>query len=133
MQLGLADFISNGDYAKHLKKLRIAIQQHTLSYQRYLTTNLPAASKISDPSGGFVLWIQVPNLNGRKLLEQAHEYNIDIRIGEQFSTRDLYQDYFRVNTGFMITESHDTDSQAEVDKQLIKLMELVKVTSSERS
>lgn len=132
VQLGLADFISNGDYAKHLKKLRVAIQQHTLSYQRYLTKNLPAASKISDPSGGFVLWIQVPNLNGRKLLEQANQYNIDIRIGEQFSTRDLYQDYFRVNTGFMITGDNekDKDNQEEVDQQLIKLMDLVKVASS---
>ncbi|PKH86979.1 aminotransferase-like domain-containing protein [Colwellia sp. Bg11-28] len=132
VQLGLADFISNGDYAKHLKKLRVAIQQHTLSYQRYLTKYLPAASKISDPSGGFVLWIQVPNLNGRKLLQQATEYNIDIRIGEQFSTRDLYQDYFRVNTGFMITEGNDKDTREEVDSQIDKLMKLVKMASSDR-
>jgi DNA-binding transcriptional MocR family regulator len=127
VQLALADFISNGDYAKHLKKLRIAIQQHTLSYQRYLTKNLPVASKISSPSGGFVLWIQVPNLNGRKLLEQANKENIDIRIGEQFSTRNLYQDYFRLNTGFTITEGKD--NQEEVDKQLGKLMELINVAS----
>jgi DNA-binding transcriptional MocR family regulator len=132
VQLGLADFISNGDYAKHLKKLRVAIQQHTSSYQGYLTQYLPTASKISDPCGGFVLWIQVPNLNGRKLLEQALKFNIDIRIGEQFSTRDLYQDYFRINTGFMISESNNDhkDNQVEVDKQLKKLMELVKVASS---
>jgi len=129
VQLALADFISNGDYAKHLKKLRIAIQQHALSYQNYLTKNLPVASKISSPSGGFVLWIQVPNLNGRKLLEQANHYNIDIRIGEQFSTRDLYQDYFRLNTGFTITDTNDKGKQEEVDKQLHKLMELVKVAS----
>ena len=127
VQLALADFISNGDYSKHLKKLRVAIQQQTLTYQSYLTKNLPAASKISSPSGGFVLWIQVPNLNGRKLIEQANKYNIDIRIGEQFSTRDLYQDYFRVNTGFMI--SNNKDDQEEVDKQLSKLMALVKVAS----
>ncbi len=132
VQLGLADFISNGDYAKHLKKLRVAIQQHTLSYQRYLTKNLPVASKISDPSGGFVLWIQVPNLNGRKLLALATENNIDIRIGEQFSTRDLYQDYFRVNTGFMITEGNDKDTREEVGSQINKLMELVKMASSDR-
>ncbi len=131
VQLALADFISNGDYSKHLKKLRVAIQQHTLSYQNYLTKNLPVASKISSPSGGFVLWIQVPNLNGRKLLEQANKVNIDIRIGEQFSTRDLYQDYFRLNTGFTITEKKftDKDNQAEVDKQLNTLMELIKLSS----
>eukprot|EP00487_Bulimina_marginata_P013036 TRINITY_DN9723_c0_g1_i2.p1 TRINITY_DN9723_c0_g1~~TRINITY_DN9723_c0_g1_i2.p1 ORF type:complete len:124 (-),score=15.63 TRINITY_DN9723_c0_g1_i2:41-412(-) len=115
-----------------LKKLRVAIQQRTLSYQRYLTTHLPVASKISDPSGGFVLWIQVPNLNGRKLLALATENNIDIRIGEQFSTRDLYQDYFRVNTGFMITEGNDKDTREGVDSQINKLMELVKMASSDR-
>jgi len=129
VQLALADFINNGDYSKHLKKLRVAMQQHTLSYQNYLTKNLPVASKISSPSGGFVLWVQVPNLNGRKLLEQANKINIDIRIGEQFSTRDMYQDYFRLNTGFTITEANDTDNQEEVDKQLNKLMALVKVAT----
>jgi len=131
VQLALADFISNGDYAKHLKTLRVAIQQHTLSYQNYLRENLPNASKISSPSGGFVLWVQVPNLNGRKLLEQANNVNIDIRIGEQFSTRDLYQDYFRINTGFTITEgnSKDKDNQEEVDKQLKILMKLIKSAS----
>ena len=127
IQLALADFISNGDYSKHLRKLRVAMQQHTLSYQRYLSNNLPMASKISSPTGGFVLWIQVPKLHGRKLLNQASKYNIDIRIGEQFSTRDLYQDYFRLNVGFAINQ--DKDKEAEVDKQLIKLMELIKENS----
>ncbi|WP_085299959.1 aminotransferase-like domain-containing protein [Cognaticolwellia mytili] len=131
VQLALADFISNGDYAKHLKKLRIVIQQQTLSYQRYLTKNLPAASKISSPSGGFVLWIQVPNLNGAKLLKQASQHNIDLRIGEQFTTRDLYQDYFRLNTGFTITERNNKNSgnQEEVDKQLKTLMSLINMAS----
>ena len=64
--------------------------------------------------------------------DRATEYNIDIRIGEQFSTRDLYQDYFRVNTGFMITEGNDKDTREEVDSQINKLMELVKMASSDR-
>ena len=127
IQLALADFISNGEYSKHLRKLRVAIQQQTLSYQRYLSKNLPVASKISSPTGGFVLWVQVPNLNGRKLLEQASKLNIDIRIGEQFSTRDLYQDYFRLNVGFAI--SKDKDKQEQVNKQLNKLMVLIKASN----
>ena len=123
IQLALADFISNGDYAIHLRKLRVAIQQQTLSYQNYLTKNLPVNSKISDPSGGFVLWIQIPKLNGAQLLKQANKHNIDIRIGENFSTRDLYQDYFRLNVGFAINK--DKYIQEEVDKQLKKLMLLI--------
>ena len=119
----LADFISNGDYAIHLRKLRVAIQQQNLSYQNYLTKNLPVNSKISDPSGGFVLWIQIPKLNGAQLLKQANKHNIDIRIGENFSTRDLYQDYFRLNVGFAI--NNDKYIQEEVDKQLKKLMLLI--------
>ncbi len=131
IQLALADFIGNGDYAKHLKKLRVVIQQQVLSYQRYLTRHLPAASKISSPSGGFVLWVQVPNLNGGKLLEHASKHNIDIRIGEQFTTRNLYQDYFRLNTGFTITEANakHSDNSEDVDKQLKTLMALINLAS----
>lgn len=130
VQLALADFISNGDYSKHLKRLRLAIQQHTSSYKSYLTKHLPVASKISSPSGGFVLWVQVPNLNGNKLLDQASKANIDLRIGEQFTTRDLYQDYFRLNMGFTISEGSDKKgNNKEVDKQLEKLMELIKSAS----
>jgi len=44
----------------------------------------------------------------------------------------LYQDYFRINTAFMISEGNNEhkDNQKEVDKQLKKLMALIKVAIS---
>jgi len=49
-----------------------------------------------------------------------------------FHWLNLYQDYFRINTAFMVYEVNNEhkDNQKEVDKQLKKLMALIKVASS---
>ncbi|MFT5880890.1 MAG: DNA-binding transcriptional MocR family regulator [Moritella sp.] len=123
-QLAVADLINNGDYLKHLKKLRFHLQQQTLDYQRYLSQHLPRTSKMSAPSGGFVLWVQVPNLNTSALLSQAIKCDIDIRIGESFSTLGLYKDCFRLNVGFAL--SKDANQEDTVDNQMAQLINLIR-------
>jgi DNA-binding transcriptional MocR family regulator len=104
LQLAIADFIRRGDYLNHLKKIRLHLQQQSLQFISYLQKNLPANSKISQPAGGFVLWIEVEHLNTQKLRKLALINKLDIRIGESFSTLDLYPHCFRLNIGFNILD-----------------------------
>lgn len=119
LQLGIADFIRRGDYLKHLKKIRLHLQQQSLQFIAYLQKNLPNNSKISQPAGGFVLWIEVPDLNTLQLRKLALINKLDIRIGESFSTLDLYPHCFRLNIGFNIIDP-------QVECQLTVLMKLIK-------
>lgn len=122
-QLAIADFINNGQYASHLKKIRFNLHNHRLDYQHYLRQNLPVSSKISDPSGGFVLWIQIPNLDSQQLFKQATEYNLDIRVGENFTTLGLYKDCFRINIGYPLLQGNAFEINCL--KQLKILIEIV--------
>lgn len=118
LQLAMADFIRRGDYVKHLKKIRLHLQQQSLQFIAYLQKHLPKEAKISQPAGGFVLWIEIAQLNTKKLRESAVANKLDIRIGESFSTLGLYSHCFRLNIGFSFAAEL-------VELQLTQLVKLV--------
>ena len=124
LQLAIADFIQRGHYFNHLKKIRLHLQHQIKQYTTFLQQNLPAGSKISQPSGGFVLWIEVDRLNTAKLKALAIENELDIRVGESFSTLGLYSHCFRLNIGFSI-------SSPQVELQLNHLVTLIKICLKE--
>jgi DNA-binding transcriptional MocR family regulator len=124
-QLAIADFINNGEYARHLKKIRFKLHNQRLDYQHYLRQNLPLSTKISEPSGGFVLWIQIPDLDSHKLFNQAIKDNLDIRVGENFTTLGLYKDCFRVNIGYPLSQSNGVENNGL--RQLKKLADIVNI------
>lgn len=100
----LYEFIYSGQYAKHLKKLKIKLNQHVRDYHKFLSQNLPKNARISTPQGGLVLWIQITNLNAQALLIEAAKHKVYFRVGNEFSTLDLYKDCLRINIGWAITD-----------------------------
>jgi len=126
LQLAMADFIRRGDYLQHLKKIRLHLQQQSMQFIAYLQKNLPINSKISQPAGGFVLWIEVANLKTQQLRKQALIHKLDIRIGQNFSTLDRYPHCFRLNIGFNIIDP-------QVEKKLTVLMTLIKDCIKEKT
>ena len=120
MQLALADFIEAGAYAKHLKRTRYRLAEHKQHYLDYLVQHLPAGSRISQPDGGLVLWIQIPGLDAREIGPVAERRGLDIRVGGLFTASDRYQDCLRINIGFPFSAS----VQGEL-KTLIELVSMV--------
>lgn len=123
IQAGLADFISSGQYYAHLQKTRLRIQQNIREYQMLLLAHLPEGSAVSQPTGGLVLWVQVPRLNSQKLWHDAAQQGVDIRCGAEFSTLPLYQDCFRINVGWSLNAQ--VDEAHQVQQQLVQLMALI--------
>jgi len=111
IQLAVADFIESGNYAKQLKRRRTKLLSLRQSYLNYLSERLPSGVNISQPQGGMVLWLQVPKLNLEKFTALIEKHKIDIRLGQLFSTLPLYNDCFRINIGFDLTE----DVKRELD------------------
>lgn len=122
LQHGLADFIHNGHYLKHLKRVRAVLFSRACDYRKLLLEHLPTGSAVSQPEGGMVLWVQVPALNSVALAEAARHQGLDIRHGALFSSRGLYRDCFRLNAGWCLTQSHD--QERSVEQALIELCEL---------
>ncbi|PWQ93528.1 PLP-dependent aminotransferase family protein [Leucothrix arctica] len=113
VQAGLADFIRSGEYRKHLNRVRTLLFTNICAYRVLLSENLPSNAAISQPHGGLVLWVQVPDLDVDQFRGSVIRADIDIRLGSFFTTRDLYQDYFRVSAGWMLGDAYDGDRTVE--------------------
>jgi len=131
VQSGIMEFFHSRQYFKHLKKLRLTISQHLYLYSKLLLEHLPEHSRLSSPQGGLVIWVQIPGLDGNKLLVEAEKQNIYFRTGSEFSTLGLYQDCFRINFGWPIAKNHTGDNEENNDdavhryQQLVSLCQLV--------
>lgn len=123
MQYALADMLQNGSYAKHLKRVRAQLATHQHHYLSYLASALPANARVTQPSGGLVLWIQVPGLDAVELVSQAQQHNIDLRGGHQFTGLTLYRDCLRINIGYPLPD---------VQAQLARLMALINEQVNQR-
>jgi DNA-binding transcriptional MocR family regulator len=99
IQLALADYISNGYYETHIKRVNRALAVHCADYIEFLHHNLPPLSEVFIPSGGLVLWVKIPNVNTDKLAVMLQKQHVHIKPGNLFSTTSLYQDCLRLNIG----------------------------------
>lgn len=125
VQNTLFEFIFSGQYSKHLKKLKLKLNQNVRDYHNLLRCYLPKQARISTPQGGLVLWVQVPQLNSQVLLNDAIKEKIYFRTGNEFSTIDLYKDCLRINIGWSINSTNKMSDESKRYQQLIKLCELI--------
>ncbi|MBN0987658.1 aminotransferase-like domain-containing protein [Amphritea pacifica] len=124
IQLALAEFINSGQYRTHLRKVRLALARQISIYAGIIKRHLPDSASISSPTGGTVLWVQLPGLDTDLLYQQALQQEIDLRVGALFSTRELYADCFRINTGWPIEPEHPENCLA--GRQLLALLKLIR-------
>ncbi|MEZ8726334.1 PLP-dependent aminotransferase family protein [Vibrio cyclitrophicus] len=116
-QLAVADFIESGQYAKHVRRRRTQLLLLRQQYLSYLSQHLPKGVKISNPQGGMVLWLQIPSLDQHTFSEGIVQQQIDIRLGQLFSTLDLYSNCLRINMGYSI--------EGQTKQQLDDLIQLI--------
>jgi DNA-binding transcriptional MocR family regulator len=84
---------------------------------RAIDKAFPKGTKVSRPSGGFVLWLELPkSVQSRALFDQALEDGICFVPGNVFSASHRYDHCLRLSCG------HGWD--ARIEKGLMKLGEL---------
>jgi DNA-binding transcriptional MocR family regulator len=99
-QMAIADFLQNGGYDHHLRKIRrfyaAQMQRMTEAVCRYF----PRGAKVTRPNGGMCLWIELPErVNTLGVYEQAMAAKISIAPGPIFSAKQKYQNFVRLNCG----------------------------------
>jgi DNA-binding transcriptional MocR family regulator len=99
-QLALAEFLSSGQYDRHLVRLRIAIREQVEKGRYMVSRCFPEGTCISHPQGGNVLWVEMPrNCVGIDIFNRALENNIGITPGILFSSTRRFKNYIRINCG----------------------------------
>jgi DNA-binding transcriptional MocR family regulator len=105
-QAALANFLSNGRYELHLRHLRKALHTQSLRYQQAVAEYFPDDTRVTRPTGGFTLWLEMnKKVDAYKLHRKALKYNIGIAPGPIFSTQGRFENCFRLSYGEPWTES----------------------------
>ena len=107
-QLALAEFLSSGQYDRHLVRLRIAMREQVEKGRFMVAKNFPDGTCVSHPHGGNVLWIEMPgHCDSIDVFNRALENNIGITPGILFSSSRRFKNYIRINCGHPWTETNE--------------------------
>ncbi|WP_336165405.1 PLP-dependent aminotransferase family protein [Acinetobacter ursingii] len=105
LQLGLADFIYSREYRNHLSRLQPQLMQQVEQYRRYiLKAFAPLNIGLSQPQGGYALWLELPQkIDSLALYLAAQQHQINIVPGVVFGEDKRYQHFVRLNAGHALT------------------------------
>jgi len=118
-QAAIGNFLATGRYDHHLRKLRQTLHANSLHYIRAISEYFPDGVKVSDPKGGFIIWVELDKkIDTYQLYQEAMLHRISIAPGTMFSLQDKYHNCMRLSYGMPWTP--------EVDKALKRLGTLVK-------
>lgn len=122
MQMSVAEFLASGDYDRHLVRLRKAFRQQVERGRFMIAQAFPEGTRISNPKGGFVLWIELPKgVSGLTVYQLAVEKGIGITPGFLFSATRKYKNFIRINCGNPWTEQLEAaiETLADIVKSLM--------------
>lgn len=99
-QMAMAEFLHGGGYDRHLVSLRRHYGDQVLKMRAAVAEHFPEATRVSEPSGGFVLWVELPaGTDSWELFNRAMEHGISIAPGPLFSSSGKYRNFVRLNAG----------------------------------
>jgi DNA-binding transcriptional MocR family regulator len=99
-QLAISEFIAHGRYEHHLRQLRAAFAAQVERVSRAIQQHFPAGTRVTRPSGGFVLWIALPeSCDTAELHAQALKQGIGFMPGSLFSAQTQYTNCLRITCG----------------------------------
>lgn len=100
-QRAVAAYLQCGAYQRQLRAMRSAFALQSAQMIAAIGREFPEGTKVTRPSGGFLLWVELPrSIDAIRLCEQALERGISLSPGPMFSARLRYRNFIRVNCGF---------------------------------
>ncbi|RYZ16165.1 MAG: PLP-dependent aminotransferase family protein, partial [Sphingobacteriales bacterium] len=104
----IANFLENGRYENHLRKLRATLHTNCLQYIRAIADYFPEGTKVSRPQGGFVLWVELDKrVNTMELYELAIRKKISIAPGRMFTLQKQFDNCMRISYGLQWNDELD--------------------------
>ena len=97
-QYAIAEFIESGGYDHHLRRIRREYARNVELMSNAVIRYFPPGVRLTRPSGGFVLWVQLPeDVDSLKLYKRALEAKITLAPGHVFSASHQYANFIRLN------------------------------------
>jgi DNA-binding transcriptional MocR family regulator len=98
LQRALAVYLETGGYERHLRRARHELQARMRLAIDTIQATFPAGTRLAQPSGGFLLWIELPGpIDLEALQEAARDGGLRIAPGVVFSALGHFRRHFRLN------------------------------------
>lgn len=105
-QMAVAEFLAEGGYDRHVRKLRRTLADQTARYREAIAAAFPEGTRVSCPQGGFVLWVEMKDdVKAVELQLRALDRGIAIAPGPIFSARNRFASCVRISTGHPFSEA----------------------------
>ncbi|MEW6646221.1 MAG: PLP-dependent aminotransferase family protein [Pseudomonadota bacterium] len=99
-QLALAAYLKHGGYARVVAQAARIYQQRGERLRRQILESFPAGTRVTQPQGGFVSWVELPeHMDGVLLYEAALREGVAVTPGVIFSPRGDYRHHLRLSCG----------------------------------
>ncbi|MCP8467346.1 PLP-dependent aminotransferase family protein [Pseudomonas sp. ZM23] len=99
-QMGVAAYLENGGYDRHLRYIRQEYRKNMTAYQLAVQQYFPEGTQMTRPKGGFILWVSLPaKVNTKELHVRALEQGISIAPGLIFSNTEQFNNCLRLTCG----------------------------------
>jgi DNA-binding transcriptional MocR family regulator len=110
----LSRYYAAGVHDRHLRYVRENLAANCRRVIAAIARDFPDGTRVSNPSGGVVLWVELPRgIDGVGLFEKALERGIGIAPGIIFSATAGYRNFIRLSAGLPFGP--------EVEKALVTL------------
>jgi DNA-binding transcriptional MocR family regulator len=96
----IAEFLADGGYDHHMRRLRASLKAQAQAMADAITRYFPPGCRLSRPRGGLALWIELPpQVDSRKVFEQACRELIGVAPGSTFSCSARFDHFIRLHYG----------------------------------
>ncbi len=98
LQMAVAEYLANGGYDRHLRTLRTHVAAEVHRYREAIARTFPAGTVVSEPLGGYVLWVELPgDVDSLELQARALERGVAVAPGPIFSARRRFTHCVRIS------------------------------------
>ncbi|MEJ5224439.1 MAG: PLP-dependent aminotransferase family protein [Anaerolineales bacterium] len=119
-QFAIADFLQSGGYDHHLRRIRREYARNVERLTDAVMRYFPSGIRLTQPLGGFVLWVQLPEtVDSLELYRAAIAKGITLAPGYVFSASHQYSNFVRLNASEF---TYPTERAIEILGNLIRTM-----------
>ncbi|PJZ41931.1 hypothetical protein CH370_06615 [Leptospira kmetyi] len=102
-QIALSEYLKTS-YERNLKPLRRNLSSNLAKIRESVLKHFPESTYISNPQGGLVFWIELPDKIDSLLLQnEAWKHNVSIAPGPIFSGTGNFRNFLRLSGGVRLT------------------------------
>lgn len=106
----ISHFLENGRYDHHLHTFRKTVHSNCLKLLQGIEDYFPDNTKVSQPAGGFMLWVELDKkIDTVQLFDIAIRQNISFAPGRMFTQYNQYNNCMRLNFAMNWNEKINAD------------------------